>query len=512
MAEFDFTPSTPIVGKDIATLEQYSAARRKQQADEQETRIAQETAKMRNAIQMMELNAALKSQAEQAAQERAMNALLGYQIPPQNLQSEVPRQPKPQNALLEALQKQKPGQPPRGMLDMMGRNVPNQQPNMANVPQIPGPAPQSPFMAASPQQQSTQLASASQSPEFQALMKQNPMAAQAALARLKGIPEQGKMAAFEAQKAETELAYKKAQTQKELAEARKVGDPLQKANKEELTRLSLYGETQDIKDKAKRILDDMTAREVRVSKEKKDSGKDTSSNWRTWDDEAKNLAVEDYIMTRKRPFAYGDRENNAAFQKYAFTSLAKAGIKESDLLSMTAEQKADAASLVGQQKGYDMASSYVKNMNSQLKEIKALLDKNVSRLGVRGADAVKRWGLTTLIGSSEEQKVSMILLDLSNEAGKLSSGSQQSVRQLSDSAADHWNKIHDPNLSIEDLKKVIDETGALANMRLDSLKSQKEETQARIKGRPSVFKGSKPAPSAGSKTDLGGGYSYEVVQ
>jgi hypothetical protein len=141
--------------------------------------------------------------------------------------------------------------------------------------------------------------------------------------------------------------------------------------------------------------------------------------------------------------------------------------------------RASQSSLGNAQKIYDMMDSYVRNMNAQVDRMGTIL-KDVTRLDARLANVpIRKWAMTVK-GSAAESKVSMYTTEISNEIGKLSTGSAASVQELSQSAQQKWDKIHDPNLSATQLIDLLNETKHAGKLRMDTAMEVIETIQGRI--------------------------------
>ena len=138
-------------------------------------------------------------------------------------------------------------------------------------------------------------------------------------------------------------------------------------------------------------------------------------------------------------------------------------------------------SLSNQQKQRGMMGSFVANIGMQVGRIDEMMDGVIKRSGVRALDLPARSILRKVIGSGAEAVLEGYLTEVSNEIGKLSSGAQASVRELSESAAKKWSGVHDPNLSFNELKKVLDETNKMAEMRLRSTQDEIDFTISLIR-------------------------------
>uniref|UniRef100_A0A6M3J097 Uncharacterized protein n=1 Tax=viral metagenome TaxID=1070528 RepID=A0A6M3J097_9ZZZZ len=134
------------------------------------------------------------------------------------------------------------------------------------------------------------------------------------------------------------------------------------------------------------------------------------------------------------------------------------------------------STLVQQTKQRGMMGSFVKNLNNQVARVDTVMKDVISRFGARFIDLPIRELKTRAKGSGHEQVVEAYMLEISNEIGKLSTGSVGSVRELSTEAQERWAKIHDPNLSLKQLKIILEETKLMGNMRLTSTDDEIAET------------------------------------
>ena len=134
------------------------------------------------------------------------------------------------------------------------------------------------------------------------------------------------------------------------------------------------------------------------------------------------------------------------------------------------------SSLTQQQKQRGMMGSFVNNLNKQISRVDTVMNDVISRVGVRALDLPLREFRTRFVGSPHERVLEAYLIEISNEIGKLSTGSAASIRELSTDAQERWAKIHDPNLSIKGMKTILDETQLMGNMRLESTDEEIEET------------------------------------
>lgn len=134
------------------------------------------------------------------------------------------------------------------------------------------------------------------------------------------------------------------------------------------------------------------------------------------------------------------------------------------------------SSYAQQQKVRGAMGSFVKNLNKQLIRVDDVIQDVIKRVGIRAIDLPMRELKTRFVGSGHEKVLESYMIEISNEIGKLSTGSSASIRELSTDAQERWAKIHDVNLSFKELKHVLDETGIMANMRLESVDEEMDET------------------------------------
>ena len=144
--------------------------------------------------------------------------------------------------------------------------------------------------------------------------------------------------------------------------------------------------------------------------------------------------------------------------------------------------KAGQQSLGQQVKQRGAAGNFVRNIDKQIDRLDDYMGKlqKVSRLGVRALDLPRRELLKRVAGSGDEVVVEAYLTEISNEIGKLSTGSQASIAELSAGAQEKWANIHDPNLSINELKKILTESKEMGRMRIESMEEEIEFTKSKL--------------------------------
>ena len=136
-------------------------------------------------------------------------------------------------------------------------------------------------------------------------------------------------------------------------------------------------------------------------------------------------------------------------------------------------------SIDNQEKQRGMMGSFVSNINKQIDRVDEMA-QNLSRIDVRILDMPKRTAVTKLKGSGFEKAYEAYLLEISNEIAKLSTGSSASIRELSTDAQERWANIHDPNLSLNQIKTILNETKRMAEMRLASTDEELQRTNKEL--------------------------------
>jgi hypothetical protein len=156
------------------------------------------------------------------------------------------------------------------------------------------------------------------------------------------------------------------------------------------------------------------------------------------------------------------------------------GVDGADRAVQSASFTANKQSLNFQEKQRGAAASFVTNINGQVDKIEGMMKDVVSRVGLRALDMPIRELKTRFAGSGQERALESYLMEVSREIGKLSTGSQASIAELSVEAQKKWDKIHDPNLSFKELKEVLSATRDQANIRMKSIDSAIVDTKKRL--------------------------------
>ena len=142
--------------------------------------------------------------------------------------------------------------------------------------------------------------------------------------------------------------------------------------------------------------------------------------------------------------------------------------------------KSLSSSLANQEKQRGMMGSFVRNINSQVGRVEEIMN-DVDRWGFRALDLPRRELKKKFVGSGKEITLDGYLTEISNEINKLSQGSQASIAQLGEESQKRWNAIHDPALSLREIKIILDETKQMAEMRIASTNEELDFTRNRLK-------------------------------
>lgn len=213
-----------------------------------------------------------------------------------------------------------------------------------------------------------------------------------------------------------------------------------------------------------------------------------------WTEPEKKNQIWYTLITGENPkFSWGDKKSYTAFNRDINKFMLDNGITPGQRARMKADYKARDASTRNQRKIYDMSYSFVQNLNQQIGKVKQIYAK-VPRTSMRLLNIPIKALRTTVTGSGDEAALKSYLIEISNEIGKLSTGSAASIRELSESAQARWNKVHDETLSFNDIVKVLNTTQEQANMRIRSQWDAMNQTRQAIEA--------EGVPTTGKKKDF----------
>lgn len=206
----------------------------------------------------------------------------------------------------------------------------------------------------------------------------------------------------------------------------------------------------------------------------------SSSGFKTWTPEQKEQSYWTKIITKQEPrFGWGDRASMGLFGKEFNQFQLDKGLTPAMVARMQTDYKSLDKSTSNQRKIYDMMNGFVLNINKQIGEVERRyqdLPRTDTKLFNMPIVAVRKY----ITGSGEEASIKSYLIEISNEIGKLSTGSAASIRELSVDAQKQWKDIHDEKLSYAELMKVMNTTRDQANLRIISSKEAMDITRNAI--------------------------------
>lgn len=223
--------------------------------------------------------------------------------------------------------------------------------------------------------------------------------------------------------------------------------------------------------------DNKVSEATKISVFKNDLTNPSEDKFKNWADPIKENQFKLKMITGKDPkFGFGDRSSYNAFNHEYGQYMVKNNISPADASLIQADYRAGDMSLKNMSKQEAPMSAFVLNINKQISKVEEMYKAN-DRTGLRLLDTPLRDLKVKALGSGDEAVKASYLLEISNEIGKLSSGASGSVQQLSDSAKEDWKKVHDVNLSLKEITKVLNGTREQANMRMQSWRDAKEEVR-----------------------------------
>jgi len=150
------------------------------------------------------------------------------------------------------------------------------------------------------------------------------------------------------------------------------------------------------------------------------------------------------------------------------------------MLGSQTDTKAIQGSLNFLERQLGAMGSFVANMESQVSKVKEL-SKDLKTFDTRFLNIPVRALRSRLVGSPLQSKYDMYLSEIESEIGKLATGSAASISELSVGAQERWAKIHDKNLSLDDMLSLLEETVHAARMREDSVQKQLDKTRGKMR-------------------------------
>lgn len=199
-------------------------------------------------------------------------------------------------------------------------------------------------------------------------------------------------------------------------------------------------------------------------------------SFRTWDGETKRIAFEDYKATGKIPDFGGKWKNGADYKQFTaeYYKWRKTGkIDTSDVM----DERANIKSLNDLAKRETLIGTFTHRIDATSDVVIKLAQKyrnTNSRLLNIPINS-----LSGMMGSGDLQALKLALKSLSNEVAKVESGSL-GIAEVSVEQSKYMERVHDPNLSLNDMLKVINTGKALGKTNMDSIRKQRQELKGRI--------------------------------
>lgn len=211
-----------------------------------------------------------------------------------------------------------------------------------------------------------------------------------------------------------------------------------------------------------------------------------------WAQDEKDNQFWTTIITGKDPkFSWGDRDSYTRFGRERNRFEIDHGITPAMKSRIQTDYRSLDRSTANQRKIYDMMVGFAGNLDKQIDRVKEIYSKlprtQLRLLNIPIVELRRRAG-----GSGEEASAASYLIEISNEIGKLSTGSAASIRELSESAQARWNKVHDGSMSVQDMIKILDTTKEQAKMRIDTTKMAMDYTRQAIETLPTSTTGAQP--------------------
>ena len=153
-----------------------------------------------------------------------------------------------------------------------------------------------------------------------------------------------------------------------------------------------------------------------------------------------------------------------------------------EVIGTQADTKAVSGAITFLQKQASSMGSFVNNIEQQIDKVQ-VLSKDLKSYDSRLLNIPLRTLRGKIAGSALQSKYDLYLAEIESEIGKLATGSTASIAELSVTAQQRWEKIHDKNLSIKDMLSLLDETKAAARMRMKSVDDELEKTRRKMRTR-----------------------------
>jgi hypothetical protein len=152
------------------------------------------------------------------------------------------------------------------------------------------------------------------------------------------------------------------------------------------------------------------------------------------------------------------------------------------VVSSQADTKSIQTSLNFLEKQIGTMGSFTANMDLQINRITEL-SQGLKTFDTRLLNIPLRAVRGKIIGTPLQSQYDLLLAEIEREAAKLATGSTASVAELSATAQNRFDELHDKNLAVKDMLKVLQETSHLAKMRYKSVNDQLARTRKKLKTR-----------------------------
>ncbi len=215
------------------------------------------------------------------------------------------------------------------------------------------------------------------------------------------------------------------------------------------------------------------------------------------------IYYQDYLNSRKvPPFANRDIQSRNAFMAGFAKWATGKGLSGSDVATMKSEYGALEKSANFQQKNLNMMSSYINNIDKQIDKVigkNGWIDKLTRTDATLVNIPIRQW-LTRVKGTANENIITAYVTEISNEITRLSMANAQSIAALPEGAREHWEKIHDLNMPVGELKTLLQEGKVMGQLRVDSVKEELGATRELMKkiggskggGEPAAIRNNNP--------------------
>lgn len=199
-----------------------------------------------------------------------------------------------------------------------------------------------------------------------------------------------------------------------------------------------------------------------------------------WEPQEKESAFLDKYYSGKDPrFAWGDRKSYTDFQKGYYGWLAQTGRSPLSAISERSDIRSLQGALNDITKREGLINSFVDRIEANAKVVKDLQAKYKFNVNGRLMNQAQNLLARGIMGSGDLESLRLALFSLSQEVTKVETG-QLGIAAPSVTQSEELLKIHDINLNIEDLDKVINTSTRLGHTSKEAMRRTREDLLARI--------------------------------